>query len=277
MLGTTFRHDLLRKYTVLFGNLFNDIHITRKDDSGTVQTLKVPLIHGAKDKLLARIKEDPDLNPKFAIQLPIISFRMDNMVYDTSRHLIRNQRYMDAEGNNVLTPVPYNILWSVSILVKNVSDGTQIIEQILPHFTPNFNTHAIIIDEPEIKLTIPVTLLSVSNFDDYEGPFEQRRTIMWDLQFEQKALLFGPTEIIGDGANNIIKLVNTSFYAISGNVAVAAANSSVVWDERTHVQPGLTANGEPTTNVDASISYLDINIGDDWDYIKLIKANDQNE
>jgi hypothetical protein len=40
---------------------------------------------------------------------------------------------------------------------------------------------------------------------------------------------------------------------------------------RITVQPGLTANGEPTTNINETIPYIDINVDDDWAYIVKVE------
>ncbi|SVC51947.1 uncharacterized protein METZ01_LOCUS304801, partial [marine metagenome] len=37
---------------------------------------------------------------------------------------------------SVYNPVPYNFDFTLSVMVKNSDDGTQILEQILPYFTP---------------------------------------------------------------------------------------------------------------------------------------------
>ena len=60
MFGTTWYHGILRKYVVLFGTLFNNIYINRQDKTGeTIQTLKIPLSYGPKEKFLARLDGDP--------------------------------------------------------------------------------------------------------------------------------------------------------------------------------------------------------------------------
>ena len=49
MLGSTFYHQTIRKYVAVFGTLFNDINIERKNSSGTVvEKLKVTLAYGTK-------------------------------------------------------------------------------------------------------------------------------------------------------------------------------------------------------------------------------------
>ena len=62
MLGHKFYHEHLRKYVIVFGTLFYDIIVQRKDNSGNiVQDIKVPLAYAPREKALARIEHDPDL------------------------------------------------------------------------------------------------------------------------------------------------------------------------------------------------------------------------
>ena len=56
MLGQQFYHETMRNVIVAFGTLFNNIHLVRKNNSGTiVQTMKVPLAYGPRQKWLQRI------------------------------------------------------------------------------------------------------------------------------------------------------------------------------------------------------------------------------
>ena len=55
MLGQYFYNESIRKCIIAFGSLFNDIYIERKDAAGTtIQTLKVPLAYGPKQKFFIR-------------------------------------------------------------------------------------------------------------------------------------------------------------------------------------------------------------------------------
>jgi len=88
MFGHTFYFSTIRKYVTLFGTLFNDIHITRTDaNNTTVALIKVPLAYAPKEKVLARIDADPNIDRQAAIVLPRMSFEMIDMKYDTSRKL----------------------------------------------------------------------------------------------------------------------------------------------------------------------------------------------
>ena len=65
MFGHQFYHNTLRKYIIIFGTLFNDIIIDRKDKNGnTVQRIKVPLAYAPKEKYLARLDAQPNLDER---------------------------------------------------------------------------------------------------------------------------------------------------------------------------------------------------------------------
>ena len=77
MLGKQFYHETTRKVVVAFGTLFNDIHLVRKDNSGTIQqSMKVPLAYGPRQKYLVRLADDPDLSKSTAVTLPRIGFEI---------------------------------------------------------------------------------------------------------------------------------------------------------------------------------------------------------
>ena len=137
MLGNTFYHETMRKCVIGFGTLFNDIHITRKDSSGNViQSMKVPLAYGPKQKFLTRIREDASISKTTAITLPRIAFEIQTLSYDTTRKLNRvaKIRKTSAKGSGKLEtqymPVPYNMDFELYILSKQSDDALQIVEQL---------------------------------------------------------------------------------------------------------------------------------------------------
>ena len=65
MFGNQFYHQSLRRYVIMFGNLFNDIVVQRINKAGqVVQTLDVPVAYGPKQKFLVRLAQDPNLDRK---------------------------------------------------------------------------------------------------------------------------------------------------------------------------------------------------------------------
>jgi hypothetical protein len=274
MLGHTFYHNTIRRYVILFGTLFNDIHINRVDTDGSVtQTIKVPISYGPKEKMLARLDADPNLN-RPAIVLPRMSFELTDLNYGPTRKLNTIGKIVAANPNDTnaakyqYTPVPYDLNFILSIAVKNADDGTRILEQILPFFTPNWNSTVDLIPELGIKLDVPIVLNAVSSEDTYEGNFEERRSIVWTLSFTMKGYIFGPTRpASGSSGGQLIKLANVNFYDTSTytNIDDAVGNLDVV--ESITITPGMLANGSPTSNASLSVSSDQINANDNYGYI----------
>ena len=214
MLGNDhFYNRTIRKVVVAFGTMFNDIHVVRYNKTGTTEyeKFKVPLNYGAKEKYLVRLASDPTLTKSIATTVPRISFDLTGMAYDASRKLPSTVRNFAQETSTSVktqfVPVPYDFQFSLSIYVRNTEDGTQILEQILPFFTPDFNVTIDFIPSMGKKYDMPVILNSVSNEVDYEGDLMNTRLIIWNLEFTAKAYIWPPV-LSGD----IIRQANTGFY-----------------------------------------------------------------
>jgi hypothetical protein len=199
MFGNQYYHSIIRKYVIAFGNLFNDITIQRFDSDGNrIQTIAVPLSYSPKDKFIVRLRQDPNLDQEVAITLPRIGFEITAFNYAPERKLSSTIRNIKVPGNSESSvnaqyvPVPYDITFSLYSFVKNTEDATQILEQILPYFRPEFTTNVKIIPEMDISVDTPVTLNSVSPEDIYEGDFITRQALVHTLDFTLKGYMYGP-------------------------------------------------------------------------------------
>lgn len=273
MFGRTFYHGTLKKYVTLFGTLFNDVWINREDANGNVkQSFKVPLSYGPREKFLARMEDvgvnDP-LKQPFAVVLPRMGFEITSFNYAPDRKLSTINRFVEKpyatnedKTSYQYNPVPYDISFTLSIFVKNTEDGTQIIEQILPYFTPEWTTTVQLVSDPNITLDIPLVLTDVTQDDVYEGNFEERRALIWSLSFVMKGYFFGPTKRGG-----VIKLANTQLYdsSIFTNLDDAIANTAVT--SRVTLTPGLDANGNPTSDANNTVSSSNITVEDNFGII----------
>ena len=215
MLGQQFYHETMRKVVVSFGTLFNNIHIVRKNNSGTIiQTMKVPLAYGPREKFLVRLRQDPDTAAKVAVTLPRIGFEIANLSYDPSRKLNRVQRFSKVKGTTTkqldtqYMPVPYNLDFTLYTMARNSDDSLQIIEQILPYFQPDYTLTINDMADMGIKRDVPIILNSVGYEDSYQGDFETRRAIIYTLAFTAKFFLYGPVT-----SAKVIKTVQVDQYA----------------------------------------------------------------
>ena len=216
MLGQQFYHETIRKIIVAFGTTFNNVQLVRKDNSGNItQSMKVPLAYGPKEKFLVRLRADPDLSSKVAITLPRIGFEIQNLAYDGTRKLSRVQKFKKVNtGNNTRTldtqfmPVPYNLDIVLYVLAKQSDDALQIVEQILPFFQPDYTITVNDMADMGIKRDVPIILNSISYEDNYEGDFDQRRALIYTMNFTCKFYLYGPVT-----SSNIIRTVQADQFA----------------------------------------------------------------
>ena len=199
MLGQQFYHETTRKVIISFGTLFNNINLVRKNNSGTViQTMKVPLAYGPKQKWLTRLDADADLASKVAITLPRLGFEIQNLAYDPTRKLNRVQKFKKVKTGKSNTldtqfmPVPYNIGFQLYILSKQSDDALQIVEQILPFFQPEYTVSIREVPDMDIVRDVPIVLNSIGYEDTYEGDFTTRRAIIYTFQFTAKSYVYGP-------------------------------------------------------------------------------------
>lgn len=213
MLGNAqFYHRTIRKMVVVFGTMFNDIEIVRYTQAGVAkEKLKVPLSYGPKERYLTQITSDPNLVKSVNSVIPRMSFNLDSLEYDANRKQISTlQNFAAATNNGVSTqylPVPYNFEFSLSIYVRNTEDGTQILEQILPFFTPDFSVVVDFIPQMGQKYTVPIILNSVASTVEYEGGMSDgtTRLILWDLTFTAKSFIWPPVK-----SGKLINAANTN-------------------------------------------------------------------
>ena len=221
MLGQTFYHQTIRKYVALFGTLFNDINIEKKDSGGNVLSRqKVPIAYGPKQKFLTRINQDASLDRQVAIQLPRLGFEMTGMAYDPVRKLntmgsLTHKETINGNRNvkKMFNPSPYIFDFSLYAFVENAEDGTQILEQILPFFTPEFNVTVNIITDMGISIDIPIVIQSATSEDSYEGEFSARRTIIWTISFMMKGFIYPDIK----SSQKIIKTIEVAFKEVTVN------------------------------------------------------------
>lgn len=193
-----FYHRIIRRLVVGFGSLFNNIKLYRytKDGSIEIERITVPLSYATKEKFYARITQDPTLGKELAITLPRMSFELSSITYDPLRKTSAfNRNFAPGATNDVLksTPyAPYNFTFDLYLYVRNTEDGTQIIEQILPYFSPDYTLTADLSTLVDIKTDVPVILNSINYDQNAIGESDQVRTLVWNLNFTVKAWMYGP-------------------------------------------------------------------------------------
>lgn len=209
---------IIRKMVVGFGNLFKDITLVRYNpDLSEQERLIVPIAYGPKELYAMRLEEDTDLNKKVQMTLPRLSFEMTDLRYDSSRKTNTNiKQYAQTPAGLIsqYNPVPYDFEFSLYLYVRNIEDGAQIIEHILPFFTPDYTIKLNLIPEMGIVKEVPIVLNAASQEVTYEGGKEwEPRMIIWTLTFTVKGFIYGgisPTSVSGGLIKHSITNIFTS-------------------------------------------------------------------
>ena len=201
MFGTHFYNQGLRKLTIAFGQIFNNIILQQKSSTGAItKRIRVPLAYAPKEKFIARLEQQANLQKgrTFAITLPRMGFEIKGLKYDATRKLNKLQKTWrvktdDSTVHNFnYAPVPYDITFNLYSFTATTENGLQIIEQILPYFQPDYTVTVNVIPELGLKRDIPIVLNDVSYEDTYDGEFNKRRAVIYTLAFTAKTYLYGP-------------------------------------------------------------------------------------
>ena len=199
MIGNHFYNKTVRRATAVFGTLFNNITIKRKN-----KEIPVAISHGPREKWLEEARALQKDNEAFDKILPRMSYELATMNYDVNRKISSNHKVIkrpivlgdDVKRETTYTPVPYSLDFILYVQAKSMNDGWQIIEQIVPFFTPAYTVKvrdAFPVNGHDNRVDMPILLNAVTWSDDWQGAFEDKRIIEWQIDFTLKTNFYGPS------------------------------------------------------------------------------------
>lgn len=249
-----FYHSITRKMVVAVGGLFSHLSIRNKDIDGVTQKIvTVPLAYANKEKFIVRLQQDPSLNEDTQTTLPRMAFEIVGSEYDAARQLNKmnsNVVIKDGFTTRQFAPVPYILSFNLYSFTRTQEDNLQILEQIVPFFTPDMNLAIKVLQNPDQVQNCPLILNSVNTDDAYDGGFEERRYIITTYSFQLKMYYYGPFFGLSDTENHfesgetksVIKrvIVNVNTNKYTAEIDPFEANEtdphSIIegWTERTY-------------------------------------------
>ena len=192
MFANHFYNESTRRMVSVFGSIFNDMEVVKKDAAGKIlQKIKVPLGYAPRTKVLARLTEQTS-DPKMAMKLPRMSFEISSMEYDSNARVSKHKNYTKTivgdslQLNKLGAPAVYKVGFELNILASTQDEGLQMLEQILPMFQPEYTVTIKDIPAMDITTDTPIILESVTLNDDYEGDLITRRAIIYTLSFSTR-------------------------------------------------------------------------------------------
>ena len=222
-----FYYGVIRKTTVAFGSLFNNLMIVNDDASKKAKKIiKVPISYANKEKYSVRLSQDPSISKQKQITLPRMSFEITNYSYDSERKLNKIHKVRSDDGYLMqYTPIPYIVNFMLTSYTKTIEDNLQIMEQIIPYFSPDLTVTILMDEKMGIKQDIPFTLNDVNTEDLYDGDFEDTRMILTTYTFTARINLYGAIQGLTDYENkdhfgeDPLPLIKKVFVNVNGDTA----------------------------------------------------------
>ena len=169
MFENHFYHESTRRMVSVFGSMFNDLEVVKKDGSGKIlQKIKVPLSYAPRQKVLARLNEQTS-GPAIALKLPRISFEISSFAYDANARVSKHKNYKKVIVGDTLqkktlgSPAVYKVGFELNILAKTQDEALQLLEQILPMFQPEYTVTIHDIPDMDIKTDTPIKYVRISS------------------------------------------------------------------------------------------------------------------
>lgn len=196
-----FYNQNLRKLVVGFGALFNNIQVAHTDPgTGSPVNIRVPIHYAPQEKFIQRLLQPSSITEgtRIELQVPIMSFMINNISADPSRRMnryikninIQGEEGCNTSGTQIDSQIPVNVSFSLFVYTRHTDDMLQIVEQIMPFFVPD---HVITMDLNEVQtaVNIPIVMLGNNLSEKYDGDFSNRRLNIASFQFLAKSWIFG--------------------------------------------------------------------------------------
>lgn len=144
---------------------------------------------------------DPNIREKNPVEmqwiLPRLSVNMSGLNYDATRRLVKTQDIGTLIKNpesydtrpRIYTPVPYNINLELTSISRHLDDNMQIMEQILPFFSPSLSLSMKLFPDRELE-SIPIILNSVTTDNPIDLPENNERIFTNTYNFTVRANYF---------------------------------------------------------------------------------------
>jgi len=194
---TYYKNESVRKLVVGFGNLFSGIQIEQINADSSKRLFTVPLSYASKEKFIMRLTQHSSIseNTRIEIGVPQMAFELVGLVYDPLRRMNKLSKMTQISNNKnsftgSYTETPYNFTFNLYVYTRNIEENLQILEQILPYFSPEFIISLNMSDIHQ-AVDVPIVLSQTNLTQEYEGDFSTRRNIVTTYQFTAKSYVYG--------------------------------------------------------------------------------------
>lgn len=206
-----------RSYVIAFASILNGLSF--KDGWGNLR--EIPVHYSPRQKWLEDIQQNTDLDQMDVdMTLPRIAFEFLSMNYDPARttnsmNRIDNVSAIDptTQSTFILNRQAYNFNVKVYLAAVRFNDLLQMIEQIIPFFTPSLTVTLNDTNGLGFTTNIPINLNSIDYNIDYEGSFDNRRVVSATLDFTLKGYQYSNPRVVERIKQVILNLTDIDYQA----------------------------------------------------------------
>lgn len=182
-----YHHNTTRKYTSSLINLFNKVEVQYVTSDSKIESTKIPLNYSNRDKF-AIFDSLSDTNIKSGNYniLPIGFLSLISIERDMERARNKNLKigthHKEDSTDYMYNSIPYNYNFELNYLCRGMNEATQIIEQIVPMFNPNYHIdiHDGINTQKPTRINIRMTDVQFET-EDYEPLSSNLITVQFSL------------------------------------------------------------------------------------------------
>jgi len=229
ILNDHYHQEQITKYLIQFMAIFSGLQVTigKNDFDSKSNLIRVPIVHGSKDRVVAHIMARN--SPNVPIKLPVLSARFVDMELALDRLSGQGTTHThttlprggifpdDIQTVKKLKSVPWRFRGEVNILTSNLYHQYEILEQIALLFNPDL--YLFTSDDPDDWAAIhKVMLVSVDNEENYPAGSE-RRILSVNLSFQVEAWMSAPSEV----RDNVIQKIKARIQAMDGATSLEDA------------------------------------------------------
>ena len=215
-LSNYYYQEQIRKYMIQFMAIFSGIQVSvgknpnNHDGEGLI---KVPIIHGSKDRVTAAILASN--SPNVPVKLPAMSCHLIGIQMAIDRMKGQGTQYSsksfpkggifpdDVTAVYKHMPVPYYFVTELSILTSNLRQKHEILEQIMILFRPDL--YIFTSDDNQDWTAINTVTLNDINIEENYPTGSEKRILSTNINFQFVAYMSAPASV-RDNLINSIKL-----------------------------------------------------------------------
>lgn len=203
-----FYFSSIRSVTIQLMNAFSDIKVMKYLEEERVKEVNVPIKYSTKEKFYWWIYDK-----KQERRLPMMSIHMTSLNYNSARKTERWSKLYKNIGTEqdpkiieILKPIPYTFGYQLNLASNYLSEAEQILEQILPYFSPFIMLNVKI---PDAYLSYDAQCrMGGCSLDVPEDLSEDMtRLVKWSIDLSVDGYIMAPNE-----ESKMIKEINIPYY-----------------------------------------------------------------